>query len=172
MKRLSTVAAALSVALVFASVAAAQLPTRPHPRTPPNDQRVITIALQAGSDSYRFTGRATCKHEPKGYIYMIPAQLWTVEQSEGTRSVMLTFWRPASGSDMFTLYLHASGKAYAASTVKTPHGGSMKGSGEVTFARTGIGGTFTVNATADNGAKITGTLRCDSFGAVIAEGGN
>ena len=173
MKLLRTIGVALCGALVLASVAAAQGPTRRAPGTPTDNKVGVTIALQAGAESYQFNGQATCTREPKGYIYGVPAQQWRVEQSEGARSVGLTFWRPASGSgDMFMLHLSSAGKTYATDTVKTKAGGALQGSGEVTFTPAGTGGTFTVNATAANGIKVNGTIKCDAFTAAIAEGGN
>ncbi len=173
MKVVRTVGVALCGALVFAPVTTAQRPARRAPGMPADDKVGVAIALQAGGEAYRFTGQATCTHEPKGYIYMVPAQQWRVAQNEGTRSVLLTFWRPAGGSaDMFTLYVQGGGKTYATDTVKTKNGGSPQGSGEVTFAPGGAGGTFRVNATAANGAKISGTITCDAFRAAVAEGGH
>jgi hypothetical protein len=104
---------------------------------------------------------------------MVPAKLWSVSQSEGTRTVSLTFWRPAAGSgDMFNLYVSTGGKTHHVDTVKTKSGGDPTGTGDVTFAAAGPGGTFTVNATTAGGVKISGTIRCDGFRAVMAEGGH
>lgn len=173
MKRSPVVGVVLCGSLAFASVAAAQGAMRRAAKAPFDDKVGVAITLQAGADSYRFTGRASCKHEPKGYIYMVPARLWSIEQHEGTHSVHLTFWRPASGaSDMFTLHFQAGDKTYEADTVKTPYGGSPKGSGGVRFTAAGAGGEFTVNATAANGMRISGTIKCDAFGAIVAEGGD
>ncbi len=168
----STIGLGLCGILLFASVAAAQQPTPRAADTPGDDTVAITIALQAGGESYRFTGRATCTHEPNGYIYSVPAQLWSIAQRDATRGVSLAFWRPANGSgEMFTLHLQRGGRTYAASTVKTKDGGSPKGSGAVTFVPAGAGGTFTVNATAANGSNVSGTITCDGFRAVVVEGG-
>jgi hypothetical protein len=170
MKSSSAVGLAVCGTVLVASVAAAQ---RQIPPPSPAKKVVVEITLQAGRESYRFSGPAECGHEPKGYIYMLAAQLWRVDQSDGARAVSLTFWRPANGShDMFTIYVRGGGKRFEASTVKTDQGGSLKGSGEVTFASASPGGTFTVNATAANGAKISGTITCSGFGAIVAEGGN
>ena len=156
--------------LLFVSVAAAQ---RPAPSTPADDTVAVTIALQAGGGPFRFTGQATCTHEPRGYIYSVPAQLWSVAQTDATRRVSLTLWRQADGAgDMFTLYVRSGGKTYKTSTVKTKDGGSQEGSGEVTFAKAGAGGTFTVNATTASGAKVSGTIKCEGFRAAVAEGGH
>ena len=158
---------------MFAFIAGAQVPQRSAPRTAQDDKVNVAIALQVGGDAYHFTGGATCTHEAKGEIYTVRAQQWRVEQADDRRRVALTFWRPASGSnDMFTLYLQAGGRTYAASTVRAPGDGQSKGAGEVTFAREGGGGTFTLNATAANGTTIRGTIACDAFRSLRPEGGN
>ncbi len=163
----------LSAAFVFASVAGAQRAGRRAPGTASDDTVGVAIALQAGGEAYRFAGQASCRYEPNAAIYTVRARVWNVSYSDGTRSASLTFWRPTSGSgDMFTLYVQGGGKTYKADTVKTEHGGSPQGSGSVTFAAAAGGGTFTVNATAANGARITGTFKCDAFRTLAAEAGN
>ena len=173
MKRSSTVGVALCWAVVVASVAAAQTPARQAPGKPPDDKVGVAIALKAGGDSYSFTGKASCTHEQKGYIYMVPAALWRVEQRDANGNMMLTFWRPATGSgDMFSLIVQRGRATHHADTVKTKDGGAPQGSGEVKFAPAGGGGTFTVDATTASGVKITGTIKCDAFRPASAEGGN
>lgn len=173
MKGVGTVGVALCGALVFASVAAAQRPTRSAEGAPVDDKVGVTVALQVGGGAYQFSGRGDCGHEPKGWIYGTAAKLWTVEQSEGPKSMTLTLWSPTSGSgNMFTLRVTSGGKSYETDTVKGKDAGPTKGSGTVTIAPAGTGGMFTVNATAANGAKISGTIKCDAFRAVVAEGGN
>lgn len=172
MKGTGRIGIALCGALVFASVAAAQRPTRQLPGTQ-DDKVGVAIALTAGGAAYQFNGQASCAHEPKGYIYSVPAALWRVSQGDGARNVSLTFWRPANGSgDMFTLIVQSAGKTHHADTVKTKDGGSPQGSGEVKFAPAGAGGTFSVNAISGTGVKISGTIKCDAFRAMAAEGGN
>ncbi len=173
MRIVRTFGVALCGAAVLASVAAAQRPVRREAGTPASDEEGVAIALQAGGASYQFSGPAECKHEPKGYIYMVPAKLWTVSHSEGQRSVTLSFWRPAAGSaDMFNLYVSMGGKTHHIDTVKTKDGGDPTGSGQVTFTPAGSGGVFTLKATSASGVTITGTIKCDRFGAIVAEGGN
>jgi len=170
MRLSAMVGVALGGAVVFTSVATAQ---RPSPGTPPDDKVGVNVALQVGGGSYQFNGQGSCTHEPRGYIYGIAAKLWRVQQNEGQRSAVLTFWSPASGSgDMFSLYVTSGGKSYETNTVKGKDAGATKGSGSVTFAPAGSGGTFTVNATTADGAKISGTIKCDLFRPAIAEGGN
>src|SRR5512142_3198107 len=170
MRIVRTFGVALCGAVVVASVAAAQRPVRREAGTPAGDKVGVAIALQAGGDSYTFNGQAECNHEPRGYIYMVPAKLWSVTQSEGQRSVTLTFWRPAAGSgDMFNLYVSIGGKTQHIDTVKTKDGGDPTGSGQVTFTPAGSGGTFNLKATSASGVTVTGTIKCDRFGAIVAE---
>jgi len=170
MRLLAMVGVALGGALVFTAVAAAE---RPSPGTPLDDKVGVNVALQVGGGSYQFKGQGSCTHEPRGYIYGIAAKLWRVQQNEGQRFVMLTFWSPASGSGaMFSLHVTNGGKSYETNTVKGKDAPPTKGSGSVTFAPAESGGTFTVNATAADGAKISGTIKCDAFRPAIAEGGH
>ncbi len=170
MRRSSILGVALCGALLFASVAAAQ---RRLPGSPSGDDVGVAIALQVGADSYRFNGQGSCTQEPRGYIYGVAAHLRTIEQSDGHRSIRLTHWSPASKAGaMFSLYMTSGGKSYETDTVTGKDAGPTRGSGTVTFVTSGAGGTFTVNATTANGAKVAGTIRCDAFRAAIAEGGN
>ena len=70
---------------------------------------------------------------------------------------------------MISLYVTTGGKSYSVNTVGT--GRNTVGSGKVIFTPAGPGGTFAVDATAVNGARITGTLKCGAFTAIVAEGG-
>jgi hypothetical protein len=49
--------------------------------------------------------------------------------------------------------------------------GAVQGSGTVTMAPKGPGGTFTVDATADTGARITGTITCVAFTQPMEDNG-
>lgn len=173
MKVLSAVSLALCGALAFASVARSQSPT---PRLPGSQQDKVdvTVALQAGGSAHQVKGPGRCTHEPKAGIYAVPAQQWRVEQRDGQRSVILTFWKPAkSGSgDMFTMLVSNGKNSHATSTVKVGDQGDLEGSGNVTFKSTDKGGIFTINATAGDGTKITGTIACSAFTASYAIGGN
>jgi hypothetical protein len=132
----------------------------------------VAIALKAGTESYNFTGKATCSHAPVASIYNLRAERWTVDQSEGPRSLTLAVWRPASGSDLVSVNVSSGARRHSMSTIKVGNNGTVEGSGTVAFAKDGNGGTFTVNATAADGTKITGTVKCEAFTAAIAEGGN
>ena len=155
-----------AIALAIASAASAQ----DHGMPGMDEEVSMAIELQIAGRPYRFEGKAECRHEPEAYIYEIPAELWIVQQSDEQRSVMLSLWRPQNKSDeMFSLSVRAHGKSYIVNTIKPS--GVVKGSGKMTITSSGSGGTFTINATAADGAPITGTIKCGGFAAVVAEGG-
>jgi hypothetical protein len=140
--------------------------------TPAETKVDVSIALKVAGQPYNFSGKADCTHAPLASIYGTNAQLWMVRHTEGLKSVSLTFWRPTAGSgDMFTLHCTMSGKSYLVRTVKTNEGGTIQGSGKMTFTPSKPGGTFTIDATAANGAALTGTIKCSAFSAVVDEGG-
>jgi len=140
--------------------------------TPEETKVDVSIALKVAGQPYNFSGKVHCTYAPLASIYDTNAQQWMVEHNEDQRSVSLTFWRPASGSgDMFTLRCTISGKSYLVNTVKTSGGGTIQGSGKVTFTPSEPGGTFTIDATTANGFAITGTIKCSAFSPAVAEGG-
>ncbi len=156
----------VAIALTITSAASAQ--RRGMPETA--DEVSVAIALQIAGQPYQFEGKAECKHEPRGYIYSVPAELWSIHQSDGQRSVALSLWRPHNSSgEMFSLSVGIRGKSYLVNTIKP--GGDVKGSGKMTVTTSGAGGTFTINATAADGAPITGTIKCSGFTGIVAEGG-
>ena len=131
-----------------------------------------TIALKAGAQSYDFTGTARCRHAPQASIYDAPAEMWSVQQSDGDRRLALTVWRPRSGDSMLTLSVSVGGKQHEVTTVSVGGRGEVKGSGTVTFAAEGKGGTFAIRAKGADGATIAGTVTCAAFTPLVAEGGN
>jgi hypothetical protein len=140
--------------------------------TPAETKVDVSIALKVAGQPYNFSGKALCTHAPLASIYDTNAQQWRVEHDDGLQSVSLTFWRPTAGpGDMFTLHCTISGKSYLVNTVKTNGGGTIQGSGKVTFTPSKPGGTFTIDATAANGLAITGTIKCSAFSAAVDEGG-
>lgn len=157
-----------AVALTIISAASAQggkVPDMP-------SEVGVAITLQVAGQPYHFEGKAACEHAPVASIYSVISEMWSVQQSDGQRSVMLTLWRPRSKSgDMFSLSVATGGKSYRVNTIK-PGGESVQGSGNMTLTPSGAGGTFTIKATAGNGAAIAGTIKCSAFTAAMAEGGN
>jgi hypothetical protein len=145
---------------------------RPSPSVRLDASVPVTIALRAGADGYNFSGKATCTYAPVAGIYNLRAEQWRVQQSGDAGSLALTFWHPASGADMFSLSLSAGNKRTSVNTVKVGTNGTVEGSGSVTLARQGNGGTFTVSAAAASGTKVTGTITCAAFTPAVAEGGH
>lgn len=158
----------LAVALTMTSAASAQrrlVPARP-------GEVGVAVTLQVAGQPYHFEGNALCQYAPVASIYNVVGARWSVQQSDGQRSIMLTLWRPRNGSgDMFSLTVANNGKEYLVNTVKLGGESAVRGSGKVTVTTSSAGGTFVINATAANGAAITGTIKCGTFTHSIAEGG-
>jgi hypothetical protein len=168
-----TLPAVCCAVVMLASAAAAQRrvpPASPGAQKPTVD---VTIALKSGSDMYQFTGQGTCTYAPIAAIYNVVSEQWNVQQSDGSRSVQLTLWKPKNGSgEMFSLSVSAGGRSHTVNTVKATGAAASEGSGKVTLATAGNGGTFTVDAKDARAAGITGTIKCGAFTPAIAEGGN
>ena len=142
------------------------------PRTPADAKVSVTIALEIGSESYKYTGPGTCGHALQASIYDLPAEQWTMEGADGVRNVTLTLWQPKQGAgNMVSFVVNTGGKTHVVNTVNVSGRGSVRGSGTATLAPAGNGGTFTINATAADGAKISGTIKCDAFLAPAPVGG-
>ena len=160
----------LSFAIALTITAAASAQRRAVPTNPAEAR--VAITLQVAGQTYHFEGKAACQRAPIASIYSVLAEMWSVQQSDGQRSVMLTLWRPRSTSgDVFSLNIDIGGKGYVVNTVKFGGGSAVRGSGKVAFTTSGAGGTFTINATTADGAAITGTIKCGAFTPATAEGG-
>lgn len=130
----------------------------------------IQVSLNVGGQMYQSSEPGKCTHAPTAAIYKIVSELWSVQQSANGRSVALSLWKPKDGSgDMVTLSVRNGGSSHEVNTVRG--GGTMSGSGKVTLEKAGNGGTFTVDAKTENGAAISGTIKCDAFAPHIAAGG-
>ena len=164
------VLAALAAATVSAQV------RRPSPDRFGGGSETVpaAIALHVGGDSYAFTGDASCVYLERGSIYDLMASRWSVQQSDGNRSLALTVWHPANGSaDMINLSVSTGpGTQHSVDTVKVGSNGTVKGSGTAKFEKAGAGGLFTVDATTASGTKINGTIKCERFTAAVVAGGN
>ncbi len=160
----------LMEAALMTSISAAQ---RRAPAGSTEGKADVAVALRVGGQRYDFAGTAGCRHAPIASIYGVRAEMWTVEQSDEGRSLILTMWRPKeSRGDWFSLSVSAAGKSYTVNTVTAPGAGTVKGSGNITFSLAGAGGTFTIDATAATGGAITGTIKCSAFTPATAEGGD
>lgn len=124
----------------------------------------LQVAFSVGGASYAFTGTGECTHVPAGSIYDASAAIWNARQHNNDRNLNFTLFRLKNGGDMFTLLIGMGGKVYQVKTVKVGQKGDLRGSGKVTFLPAGTGGSFTLDATADTGAKIVGKITCSAFG--------
>ena len=132
-------------------------------------QVALEVSLKVGGEAYDAKGQGSCTHAPKASIYGVLAEMWSVRQKSDGRSVELTVWKPADGTDsMFSLSVTAA----KSTTISTIRGGQVTGSGTVNVAPSGKGGTFTLDAKARTGEAIAGTIKCEAFTPAIAEGGN
>jgi hypothetical protein len=129
----------------------------------------LEVSLKAGSDAYDAKVEGSCTHAPRASIYGILSEMWSVRHQDEGRSMQLTLWKPADGSaQMFSLSVNRK----KSSTVSTVRGGQTAGVGTVTFAPSGKGGTFTIDAKDQMVETISGTVKCEGFTSAIAEGGN
>jgi hypothetical protein len=135
----------------------------------------VSIDLKVGETAYAFNGRASCFHLPSANIMGVSGENWQVAQKEPERSVVLSFLKPATGGEaMFSLHVTTGATKYVTNTIVFRRGAAKpptEGSGSAKFEPAGKGGTFTIDATAVNGAKVTGTIKCDGFTARREVGG-
>lgn len=133
----------------------------------------VTIGLKSGTGAYQFTGQGTCTYAKTASIFGVLSEQWSVQHSDNSRSLVLTFWKPKSGAQqMFTLSTSSGSSMQRVSTVKATGAPASEGSGTVSFESADKGGTFTIDAKDVRGGAITGTITCDAFTPAIAEGGN
>lgn len=131
----------------------------------------VEIALQVGANKYAATGQGQCRFSEEGSIYGVQASQFSVSHSAGNQSLRLTLWRPKNGgSEMLALHVSMGGKGYEVDTVKGTKR-DTKGSGQAKMQKSGDGATFTIDAVAQGGAKISGTIKCGGFTPIRAEGG-
>ena len=129
----------------------------------------VHVSLKIEGQAFESSAAGKCTHAPKASIYNVASELRTVQLSDGGRSTNLTWWHPLDGSaDMVNLSITGAGGSHNVSTVR---GGQVMGSGTVKFDKSGTGGIFTVDAKTAKNVAITGTIKCDSFGPHVAEGG-
>jgi hypothetical protein len=129
----------------------------------------VEVNVKGGAETFTTKGDGSCTHAPKASIYNVASEMWMVRHQDGERSVQLTLWKPADGSNaMFSVSLNGA----RSTTISTVRGGQPSGSGTVTMKPAAKGGTFTIDAKTKEGAAVTGTITCGAFTPAIAEGGN
>jgi hypothetical protein len=123
----------------------------------------VEAALEVDGRPIVLKGTGECNFTDEATIYEAPATMWAVRQSSGNRSINLTMWRLHRGGDSLTLSLTVDGKTYRVNTTKIGRQGTIEGAGRWTFAKSGAGGVFTIEAFTGTRAKIAGRLTCAGF---------
>jgi hypothetical protein len=124
----------------------------------------MEVALQVNGTTVALSGKGECTFTDAGTLYERPASSWTATIESGERYVNFASWRVTPGGEMMNLGVLIGNTMHKVSTVKVGAQGTPLGAGQWTFTRTGAGGTFTISATADTGAKISGRVTCSAFG--------
>lgn len=131
---------------------------------PDNAVATVAVDLQVNGSPIAFTAPGECTFTDQGSIYEKPSLSWTATAKSGTRYVNYANWRlKSSGADMMNVTLMLGNNEHRVSTVKVDAQGQPRGAGTSTFAKNGQGGIFTIDATADSGAKISGRITCSAF---------
>jgi hypothetical protein len=142
----------------------------PHAQDP-NLEGAIQIDLRVADTRYVVSGRGTCLTQPHGTLHEVPAAQWNARHRDPQRYANLAFWRVQGVGDQFNLGIMVGPTLHRVSTVSVNGKGSRQGGGSVRMARSGAGGTFTIDATADTGARISGTITCSAFAAPVEDNG-
>jgi len=137
----------------------------------PDPQSAIQLDLRIGATPYVVSARGTCLAQPYGTLYDVPAAQWNARHRDDERYANLAFWRVQNGGDMFNLGVLLGSTMHRISTVKVQGKGEAHGTGRVTLTRNGSCGTFTIDASADTGARITGTITCGAFARPVEDNG-
>ena len=139
------------------------------PAAPAESKTPMQVSLTIGGQRYESSTPGSCTHAPVASIYQVMSELWSAQQSDDSRSLSLSLWRPKDGSaDMVSLSITSGRSSHRVSTVR---GAPLAGSGKVMLQPAGKGGVFTVDAKTPEGAAITGTIKCEVFAPHVAEGG-
>ena len=137
------------------------------------EQVDLSIVARVGTKSYSSTLPGTCKHEPSGSIYDVPAALWTVhangQENGEIKQLSLTLWRPKNGSaDQISLSLEAGSRSTRIDvSPKSPPVGAAK----VNLQPIAAGGKFELQGKDAQGSPVYLTISCPMFAGVVAEGG-
>ena len=123
----------------------------------------LQVDLKVGGAAYAVTGNGECHATDDASIFNVPAALKSARHSDATRNLTFTFWRLAKGGDMITLDVSVGGKRHRVNTLTVAPAPDRRGSGAATFRARGSGGVFSVDATADTGARVTGQITCSAF---------
>jgi len=169
MLRFSTVGALM----LLASTTQQATAQRRTPGQPVTESSKVEISARLSGKSYNSSIAGTCKHEPSGSIYGVPAALYMVEAQGGEGSEIkqlnLTLWRPKNGSaDQVSLSLEAGSSS---SRIDVNPRSKAIGEATVQLKPAGSGGTFELKGKDDKGKALSLTISCPTFAAVEAAGG-
>jgi hypothetical protein len=128
-----------------------------------NTPVTVRVDLRVAGSAYAVTAAGECHATDDASIFNAPAALKSARQSDPSRSLSLTLWRLVKGGDAVTLDVTLGGKRHRVNTLTVGPASNRAGSGTATFQARGAGGVFTVDATADSGARITGQVSCSRF---------
>ena len=152
----STLAIATTLAAASTSLSA-HVPLRP-----PGSINVV-VTLNVGGAAYSASGPGECNYAADASIHQAPARMWSVRRRDPNQDLNFTLWNLKSGGEMFTLSVISGGKTHRVNTLLVGPSGDRRGSGNASFAPLGKSGRFTIDAVADTGSRITGTLACSAF---------
>jgi len=146
----------MTVLLALFLVFTTQTRAKPAPTT-------IDVALQINGAPYAAKGAGECIFSDKSSLYDVAGSQWGARHRDDARTLTFSLWRLSKGGDMITLAVDLAGKTHTVNTVSVGPASNRKGSGRATFEKRGAGGVFTIDAVADSGAKISGTIGCSGF---------
>ena len=132
-------------------------------QSPAKPPITIDVALTINGASYAAKGAGECVFSDKSSLYDVAGSQWGARHHDDARSLNFSLWRLSKGGDMVTLSIDLAGKTHTVNTVTVGPAANRKGSGSATFEKRGAGGVFTLNAVAETGAKISGTIACSGF---------
>ena len=149
--------------LLAAAVAATfgtAFPSAHVPLRPPGSISV-TVDLTVGGVPVVARAPGECRYASIASVPNTPLQTWSARRTDGGDDVNVTLWRLSQG-DTFSLSVTAWGKTHRVST-GVPQGDIPHGAGTARFQQWGPRGQFQIDAVADTGATIRGTISCSAF---------
>lgn len=152
----------LGIASIATLVLAATAGTSAHVPLQPPGSLTVQVNLDMGGAPWAVKGIGDCQYAPGASVHEARGQMWRVHRRDAGRDVTFTEWRLGK-VDSFTLLLTVDGKTHRVNTLQVGPSSERTGSGSVRYEQRGHGGQFSINAVADTGLKITGTLACNGF---------
>ena len=127
----------------------------------------LTIDLQVGGTAFNpkeISVERVCVIAKEAGLYNVPGSYRAVNwHDDRDRTLNFTVWQLGKAGEGVSFDLGAGGKQHRVNTVPVGPAGNRAGSGKVTFEPRGTGGVFTLDLTADTGARITGQVSCSAF---------